>query len=669
MKIPPSNYKGIILLLQLSTMAHPQQITAAENIHCAFGRLRYAMLMARCQAGKTGAYQELIRIMLENGDIQRAYIVCGSSEILLREQAIEDTQKANGAAYKAGTIEVIFHNDFKTTEMDIANALIVVDESHMVQTQGQGLDLFLSRHGITMDGNPQTLNAQNAYIVSVDATPYSELAALKHKEAPYEKHIEVLAPGHGYYGLEQYWGNGLIRETFYIPQNSIKFTNIVKSVGNKWILMRLNTCKATLAIEKKLKELCHKNSWNLLNYTSEEREVAITRKEQKNLGADTPCLEDVPEVPTIVILKGTLRAGKVVPKKHIGFVWEGAKNSKTDALVQGLPGRMCGYEFDGDFRPLIFVPPSSLARKEGKMVKASEIERAIMAPEMTVPTKGTNLKGGRNPNASKSGKTVLTPLRLEWPTVEQWGDEAEPKQAALRILRANVELIRNHPTYTDEQKMEILGFLNTATPHVANVEKSEHIIPFYKNVLDAYSNGTIVPHSQEDEMTFVLIHKGSVGLRIPGANIRHFFVIFYTKANSGGGSLAFAPLEARIPKTTGDSIFSLPLNPGYAPPAAGGGLFFKADHLKSKAKFEAGMRNFLDIWKAQSEMEDGLEVSNKIVTHQDNFRISTRAFPGGKDEVQALCSEIGAEYGIVPVVKGRKGRVGKGYFNLAEISW
>ena len=650
-------------------MAHPQQITAAENIHCAFGRLRYAMLMARCQAGKTGAYQELIRIMLENGDIQRAYIVCGSSEILLREQAIEDTQKANGAAYKAGTIEVIFHNDFKTTEMDIANALIVVDESHMVQTQGQGLDLFLSRHGITMDGNPQTLNAQNAYIVSVDATPYSELAALKHKEAPYEKHIEVLAPGHGYYGLEQYWGNGLIRETFYIPQNSIKFTNIVKSVGNKWILMRLNTCKATPAIEKKLKELCHKNSWSLLNYTSEEREVAITRKEQKNLGADTPCLEDVPEVPTIVILKGTLRAGKVVPKKHIGFVWEGAKNSKTDALVQGLPGRMCGYEFDGDFRPLIFVPPSSLARKEGKMVKASEIERAIMAPEMTVPTKGTNLKGGRNPNASKSDKTVLTPLRLEWPTVEQWGDEAEPKQAALRILRANVELIRNHPTYTDEQKMEILGFLNTATPHVANVEKSEHIIPFYKNVLDAYSNGTIVPHSQEDEMTFVLIHKGSVGLRIPGANIRHFFVIFYTKANSGGGSLAFAPLEARIPKTTGDSIFSLPLNPGYAPPAAGGGLFFKTDHLKSKAKFEAGMRNFLDIWKAQSEMEDGLEVSNKIVTHQDNFRISTRAFPGGKDEVQALCSEIGAEYGIVPVVKGRKGRVGKGYFNLAEISW
>jgi len=651
-------------------MAYPQQITAAENIRRAFGgRLRYAILLARCQAGKTGAYQELIRIMLENGDIQRAYIVCGSSEILLRKQAIADTKKANGAAYKAGTIKVIFHNDFKTTDMDITNALIVVDESHMVQTQGQGLDAFLSRHGITMDGNPQTLNEQNTFVLSVDATPYSELAALKHKETPFEKHIEELVPGNGYYGLEHYWGNGLLRSTFNIAQNMTKFTNLVKSVSGKWILMRLHTCKATLATEKKLKELCRKNSWNLLNYTSEEREVAITRNEQKDLGADTPCLEDAPDVTTIVILKGTLRAGKVVPKKHIGFVWEGAKNSKTDALVQGLPGRMCGYEFDGDFRPLIFVPSSALARKEDKMLKASEIERAIMAHEMTLPSKGTNLNGCRNPNASKSGKTVLTPLRLDWPAAEQWGDEAEPKQAALRILRANVELIRNHSTYTDEQKMEILGFLNTATPHVANVENSEHIIPFYKNVLDAYSNGTIVPHSQEDEMTFVLIHKGSVGLRIPGANIRHFFVIFYTKANSGGGAVATVPLEARIPTTTKKSIFSLPLNPGYAPPAAGGGLFFKADHLKSKAKFEAGMRKFLDTWKAQSEMEDGLEVSNKIVTHQDNFRISTRAFPGGKDEVQALCSEIGAEYGIVPVVKGRKGRVGKGYFNLAEISW
>ncbi len=666
-------------------MAYPQQITAAENIRRAFGsRLRYAILLARCQAGKTGAYQELIRIMLENGDIQRAYIVCGSSEILLRKQAIEDTKKANGAAYKAGTIKVIFHNDFKTTDLDITNALIVVDESHMVQTQGQGLDAFLSRHGITMDGNPQILNEQNTFVLSVDATPYSELAALKHKETPFEKHIEELVPGNGYYGLEHYWGNGLLRSTFNIAQNLTKFTNLVKSVSGKWILMRLHTCKATLATENKLKELCHKNSWNLLNYTSEEREVAITRNEQKNLGADTPCLEDAPDLTTIVILKGTLRAGKVVPKKHIGFVWEGANNSKTDALVQGLPGRMCGYEFDGDFRPLIFVPPSAMARKDDKMLKASEIERAIMAHEITLPSKGTNLNGCRNPNALKSGKTVLTPLRLDWPTADsdEWtpanADEYEDvndayiAQICLKNLSDNKNLIDNHPTYTDKQKEEILSFLDTATPSLRKMSatSSDEYIKYYGKVLKAFQNGTTEPDAQNKPMTFVVIKKDCAkALNLPGANIHHFFVIFQTKANSGGGAVATVPLEARIPTTTKKSIFSLPLNPGYAPPAAGGGLFFKAEHLKSKAKFEAGMRNFLDTWKAQSEMEDGLEVSNKIVTHQDNFRISTRAFPGGKDEVQALCSEIGAEYGIVPVVKGRKGRVGKGYFNLAEISW
>jgi hypothetical protein len=660
-------------------MAYPQQITAAENIRRAFcSLLRYAILLASCQAGKTGAYQKLIHIMLENGDIQRAYIVCGSSEILLRKQAIADTKKANGAAYKAGTIKVIFHNDFKTTDMDITNALIVVDESHMVQTQGQGLDAFLSRHGITMDGNPQTLNEQNTFVLSVDATPYSELAALKHKETPFEKHIEELVPGNGYYGLEHYWANGLLRSTFNIAQNLTKFTNLVKSVSGKWILMRLHTCKATLATEKKLKELCHKNSWNLLNYTSEEREVAITRNEQKNLGADTPCLEDAPDVTTIIILKGTLRAGKVVPKKHIGFVWEGAKNSKTDALVQGLPGRMCGYEFDGDFRPLIFVPSSALARKEDKILKASEIERAIMAHEMTLPSKGTNLNGCRNPNASKSGKTVLTPLRLDWPAADsdEWTPASADEYEAVpdkdvanlcrEILVRNLEIIRTHPIYTDEQKQEILDFAETAESHIANVKDNTQ---FYKNVLKAFSDKTTAPHAGEHEMVFVVVHAGSPGLSLPGANIRHFYAIFHTKANSGGGAVATVPLEARIPTTTKKSIFSVPLNPGYAPPAAGGGLFFKAEHLKSKAKFEAGMRNFLDTWKAQSEMEDGLEVSNKIVTHQDNFRISTRAFPGGKDEVQALCSEIGAEYGIVPVVKGRKGRVGKGYFNLAEISW
>ena len=130
-------------------MPYSEQISAATSIRTVFLKkeLRYAMLIARCQAGKTGAFQELIRLMLANGDINRAYILCGSSETELRDQAREDTEKANPVAYARGDVKVLFRQDFKGADMDITRALIVVDESHLDQTQNQELDQFLARHG------------------------------------------------------------------------------------------------------------------------------------------------------------------------------------------------------------------------------------------------------------------------------------------------------------------------------------------------------------------------------------------------------------------------------------------------------------------------------------------------------------------------------------------
>ena len=74
-----------------------QQSICADNISQKFiqTRIRHTILRAQCQAGKTGAFHRLIREMFENGDITHAYIICGSSELRLREQAEEDTQKYN----------------------------------------------------------------------------------------------------------------------------------------------------------------------------------------------------------------------------------------------------------------------------------------------------------------------------------------------------------------------------------------------------------------------------------------------------------------------------------------------------------------------------------------------------------------------------------------------
>ena len=65
-------------------MVSCQQIAAAKNIATVFAekKIRYALLKAECQAGKTGAFQTLISEMLRSGEIQCAYILCGFSRML-----------------------------------------------------------------------------------------------------------------------------------------------------------------------------------------------------------------------------------------------------------------------------------------------------------------------------------------------------------------------------------------------------------------------------------------------------------------------------------------------------------------------------------------------------------------------------------------------------------
>ena len=132
---------------------HPEQKTAASNIFAAFtnkeAEMKYALLSAFCQSGKSGAFHYLIRLMLQMGIIQHAYILCGSAETILRDQAKEDAKKFNPEYYKdnnTGAIQVYFRQDLASSNMDVVNALIIVDESHLDQGYDQMLAKFLRDH-------------------------------------------------------------------------------------------------------------------------------------------------------------------------------------------------------------------------------------------------------------------------------------------------------------------------------------------------------------------------------------------------------------------------------------------------------------------------------------------------------------------------------------------
>lgn len=373
-------------------MFHTNQTLAATRLRTSLlSGTPCALLSALCQSGKTGTFQSLIQQMLVAGDVTHAYILCGSSETELKRQAVEDTLTFNSAHKDA--IQVIFHQDFAHAELDITDALIIVDESHMVQTKGQKLHLFLAKYGISLDGNPAALTEHNAYLLSVDATPYSELAALQTGETPYVKYVEQLTPGEGYYGLLDYEKDGALLPTFSIAKHPERFDELLLSVPNKYVLLRMNRSKANKENEETLRRICRARGFPVLLYTGEETQITVTRAEQKRFrrgGRKLTCLEDAPATTTVVIVRGRLRAGKVVPKAHVGFVWEGAAKSKTDALVQGLVGRMCGYKF-GEQKPTLYVPATALVPDELGLVLSGDLPKTATNMSASQTTNGKSV--------------------------------------------------------------------------------------------------------------------------------------------------------------------------------------------------------------------------------------------------------------------------------------
>jgi hypothetical protein len=621
--------------------------------------------------------------MLKKGLIQRAYILCGSTETELRDQAKSDAAKLNSDLYKednTGNIQIYFRQDFEKITMNVVNTLIVVDESHLDQGQNQMLATFLARHGdISMDGNPVPLKEKNTFFLSVDATPYAEVAALEHKES-HPKYLETLVPGFGYYGLAQYNFNGRLKETFSIASQPIRFEKLLKNFPKKYALLRLtNMGKKSKEDEEKVVEVCQKLGLLVCYYLEGKKDMAITKKEKVDLRLKVS-LEDEPEKTTVVIFRGTLRAGNVVPKQHVGFVWEGSANGKTDSLVQGLPGRMCGYDFNKDgSKPMLFVPPSSLKENLTKVIKASEMMRAIIGG-LVLPQKATNLKKVHIAAAPTNGTTECPPLRLCWDEEDDdWtftdkfevkyrtgADRLDIGRRCHEVLSKNLDLIRNCPNYSVEQKAEILEQIampllsaNFALRHLEDVSQ----LNWFKKLLMGHVKGTNTgePIDECRPLNFAVTYRG---YKAPGANQKYLYVVFYTKVGAKIGMEQF-PLGYRIAPTNGKSHFSIHDSSTSEPAVAGGIAAMKADNIKDPES----LRAFLDEYMTQWKTSPNIMYSKSIVCNKDAFRFSLTTFPGGKKDVESICSQLGTKFGVKMSVKKKRGRFTEGYFNLAEISW
>jgi hypothetical protein len=353
----------------------PEQEQAVQETLTNFREsCHYVVLLAMMQSGKTKTFHRVIREMMTRGMIRRVVLLCGSNDVDLYKQAEMDAVDNNGKycphlreywgasaaskkrsqkkqhGYKSADadwpLQVVFHQDMLTATFDIRDTLFILDESHVAQDQDMRVAGFFERHRLNLSGEDEHMKASNAYILSVSATPFSELALFLDKKTPNKRAVVMRQPA-GHYGVPQYLRHHQIRPAISLrhPEGAEEFVRNIRG-RNLYNIVRINN----EAEEAAFWEICEAEGFDVREYSSAHEGIVID-----DMGLAPP------EMPTIILVKQRLRCGKVVPKRYVNMVWETSGEPNIDTILQSFLGRMCGYDSAfGVHKPLIYLPRNAL---------------------------------------------------------------------------------------------------------------------------------------------------------------------------------------------------------------------------------------------------------------------------------------------------------------------
>lgn len=579
----------------------PNQIECAKEIVEIFRSKdeMYVLLRAQMQSGKTGTFHKVARVMLNRRIVDRVYIISGSNETELYSQAKEDAAAFNPD--KLSQISVIFRQDFAKSTMELNRTLIIVEESHLDQNQGQQMDKFLKKHGLTLNGTTDSMRTNDTYILSVSATPFSEVSGITYNLAS-GKSIVDLVPGHGYRGIKLFLENDCIHETFDVNRNSQRFVDLILSHGNKWNLVR---CGGRGSDGKLLQIRSAARAAGIACkfFTQDKRDIEITD------------LATAPVQPTIVFLKGMLRCGKVIPKSHIGLCWEDSKTPKTDTILQSLLGRMCGYYSPEMDWPQIYISPKIL--KADKATGLNELERYVAgmeSPDNIMPTRAANLKPPKD-TAIKERMPVC-PIRIGPFTRSQFAAMDLPTSVStgprIRLEDGDYNLLDNeliqegilrcidegtHAEYQPDQKAEMRQILaDRPIPSLREWADGpvSHNKAHFHSAVAAYSKGEPTTERISDDASIALaIVTGSVAYPDQKFCI---YVLFQLKAHGDEASL-----HHRVAATTRKEIFArVPVSPTSVMAMA---VTITEEVLTSPEALESQLGEMIRIWKSASHVQ------------------------------------------------------------------
>jgi hypothetical protein len=373
-----------------SSQVHSNQKECGDAIIRAFmedGKY-HVLLLAQMQMGKSGTYWYVILSILFKGlrGIDNIVLMSGNRESELHEQVLSDkkayiawfldNQDIAVSSKKAlaikldKSIQIAWGGQlWKKNSASFSvrdNTLIVWDEAHYAQSDNNAPGKFFRANNLDtlLNGTVSTkeISARNISLLTGSATPFSELAVSCDPKVPKgdpkvpkgdpkvpkgdpkvpkgdplstSLHKVVrLEPGQNYYGMEHYMKKDLIRSSFVVNEDNrclLKEVLLKHQSDEKYMIVRVTYNREK---QKLIREVCKDLGFAYKYYNSRRKDIRLSDLATK------------PIVPTVVIISGMLRMGKVIPKEHLSMVFEASTQNgkrKVDTGLQGLLGRVCGY--------------------------------------------------------------------------------------------------------------------------------------------------------------------------------------------------------------------------------------------------------------------------------------------------------------------------------------
>ena len=339
---------------------HHNQIKASYEIIKQFEYYNYVQLQAQMQSGKTGTCLytlfEMIRTKYSKGyilsgmsdvDIKSQWeekLVCHADDYIVSMQ--EDRTKKKKFLDTIRNTKIYFNNDLQKINNieDLRNSLLIIDEIHYGATEYSSMSKLFKKLEIEkiLSGNHcSKLIDYNIKILSVSATRAVEDNIYMNPEYIEVKNVwgrVYMNPGNSYKGIIEYHKNKNIKSSIdFKEENKSKIIELLNSYKSqkKYMIIRVIGLKAVF-----IESILHN-----LNITTKYYDL------KNKIIFDT--IE--PEHFTVILIKGKLRLGKELNKTHLCAVYESSDDKiNNDTLLQGLLGRVCGYNIKEDID--IYIP-------------------------------------------------------------------------------------------------------------------------------------------------------------------------------------------------------------------------------------------------------------------------------------------------------------------------